>query len=333
MLKRLEDSSQDLNNLREQGYQRGASVGFDWELFPYTVKLGTTTYIAAPPATGKTELIKEILINLSCLHGWRHLIWSPETGSAAEIYAELCHAYVGKPYVKSDWQMSESERGQAEYFISEHFYVIDNGDTDLTLDAFYKLVDETETEIGKRIHTTLIDPWNELEEVYIPSDLGREDKYISRMLSKVRKNAKKKERHNFVLTHVRDQGMVTEGGISYYPFPHAREISGGQTWFRKGMSVLLMWRPPYGLSDKNMRPYGQTELQVRVGKTKPKGTSKTGTYIMNLDVHKYQYYFIDDFGNKIYAKRPNHEFKTEVQESKPMPLNIYFDNQSDDVPF
>lgn len=332
MLKKLEDSIQDLNNLREKGYQRGASIGFDWELFPYTVKLGTTTYLAAPPATGKTELIKEILINLSCLHGWRHLIWSPETGSAAEIYAELCHSYVGKPYVKSEWQMSEAERVKAEYFVSEHFYVIDNEDKDLTLDAFYKLVDEIEIEIGKTIQTTLIDPWNELEETYIPSDLGREDKYISRMLSKVRKNAKKKSRHNFILTHVRDQGMVTEGGISYYPFPHAREISGGQTWFRKGMTVLLAWRPPYGLSDKNHRPYGQNELQVRVGKTKPKGTSKTGTYIMNLDVHKYQYYFIDDFGKKVYAKRPNHEFKEEIRENKQMPFNLDFDNQTDEKP-
>jgi hypothetical protein len=333
MIINLQDSAQELNKLREVGFQKGASVGFDWERLPYTISLGSTTYIAAAPATGKTEFLKEILINLSCLHGWRHVIWSPETGSAAEIYAELCHAYIGKPYIKSHWQMSESERMQAEAFVNDYFFVLDNGENDLTLENFYKEVDKLERETGYKIHTTTIDPWNELEEIYTPSDLGREDKYISRMLSKVRKNARSNQRHNFILTHVRDQVMITEGGLSYFPFPHAREISGGQTWFRKGMTVILLWRPPHPLSDKNSRQYGECELHVRIAKTKPKGTSKTGTYIMNLDVRSYQYYFIDDYGKKIYANRGKHEYNKEIIEPiKPLPINYDFDSNGD-IPF
>ena len=337
MYKRLEDVHQGMNQLREHGLQRGKETGFDWELFPYTVKLGSTTYIAAPPATGKTELQKELLLNLSCLHGWFHVIWSPETGSAEEIFAELCHSYIGKPYVKSKWQMDERDRMHAEHFINEHFIVIeadeetaDGKDKDFTIDDFFEMCDDIERDTGKRIHTTTVDPWNELDEHYIQSDLGREDKFISRSLKKVRRNAKKYNRHNFILTHVRDQGMVTEGSISYYPFPHAREIAGGQTWFRKGMTVLLMWRPPYGLSDSNHRAYGENELHVRIGKVKPKGTSKKGTYIMNLDIHKYQYYFIDELtGKRVYAKRGEHEFNNElpVFEAKPLPLNMDFDNE------
>lgn len=332
MYKRLEQNNDELNRLREHGYQRGASVGFDWEDLPYTVALGTTTYIAAAPATGKTEFLKEILINLSCLHGWNHAIWSPETGSAAEIFAEICHAYIGKPYIKSLWQMTESERVQAEYFVNEHFFVVDTEDKDLTIEDFYKLVNDIEIETGKRIHTTTIDPWNELEEVYKPSDLGREDKYISRTLSIVRKNARKENRHNFILTHVRDQGMVTQGGVSYFPFPHAREIAGGQTWFRKGMTVILLWRPPYGLSDGNNRAYESNELHVRIGKVKPKGTSKIGTYTMYLDTKAYQYYFKDDYGKMIYADRGEHKYEKQAEQPpKPLPLNIDFDNE--DIPF
>ena len=320
MYKRLEDVNQGLNHLRENGLQRGYSIGFDWEDIPYTVKLGTTTYIAAPPATGKTELQKEILINLSCLHGWNHIIWSPETGSPEEIFSELCHSYIGKPYVKSKWQMSEQERMKAEYFINEHFIVIDveNSDKDFTIIDFYKECDNIQAETGKRIHTTTVDPWNELDEHYIESDLGREDKFISRSLKLVRRDAKKNNRHNFILTHVRDQAMVSEGGISYFPFPHAREIAGGQTWFRKGMTVILMWRPPFGLSDSSNRAYGENELQIRIGKVKPKGTSKKGNYILNLDVHKYQYYLITESNRKTYADRGEHVFN-EFDEVKPLP--------------
>jgi hypothetical protein len=320
MYKRLEEVNQGLNNLRENGLSKGKSVGFNWDDLPYTVKLGTTTYIAAPPGTGKTELQKELLINLSCLHGWLHVIWSPETGSPEEIFAELCHAFIGKSYLKSKWQMSERERLDAEYFINEHFIIIDIDDEeeDFTITDFYSLCDKIEIETGKKIHTTTIDPWNELDEHYIDSDLGREDKFISRSLKLVRRDAKKNNRHNFILTHVRDQGMVSEGGISYYPFPHAREIAGGQTWFRKGMTVILMWRPPFGLSDSNHRAYGENELQIRIGKVKPKGTSKRGTYILNLDTHKYQYYILTDANQKIYADRGQHSFN-QYDDVKPLP--------------
>ena len=329
MYKKLTDVNKDLQELRENGIKRGFDVGFNWNDFPYTVKLGTTTYIAGAPSVGKTELQKEILINLSCLHGWKHVIWSPETGSPADIFAELCHAYIGKPYEKHNYQMSEVEKTQAEFFISEHFFIIDNEDEDLTIDDFYKEVDKIEIMEGVKIHTTTIDPFNELSEVYIQSDLGREDKYISRILSQVRKNARKSNRHNFILTHVRDQAMTTTNGVSYFPFPHAREIAGGQTWFRKGMTVILLWRPPFGITDSLERPYGEFELQVRIGKVKPKGTSKKGTYILNLDVHKYQYYTIGEEG-KTFADRKEHS-KNRVEKIETLKIEPNKDFESEFV--
>ena len=48
--KRLEDVNQDLQSLREKGRQKGYTVGWDWDVLPYTVILGSTTYMAAAPA-------------------------------------------------------------------------------------------------------------------------------------------------------------------------------------------------------------------------------------------------------------------------------------------
>ena len=135
--------------------------------------------------------------------------------------------------------MDEAERTHAEMFIDEHFVVIDPVDDELNIDDFYDLVDQMELDLGFKFNTTTIDPWNELAEEFEPSDLGREDKYLSRILGKVRKNARKTGRHNCIINHVRDQKLVTVGDISYFPMPHAREMAGGQVWFRKGLLMLI----------------------------------------------------------------------------------------------
>jgi hypothetical protein len=308
MYKRLTSVNNELFDIRQQKDVRGKSIGWDWDILPYTIKEGCTTYIGSAPASGKTELWFEILINLSCLHNWNHVIFSPETGSSAEIFAELCYKYVGKPYVQGQNSMSNSEQIQAEMFINEHFIVIDPIDEDLTITKFYELVDEIERKEGIKIHTTTIDPWNELTEEFIQADLGREDKYLSRILGQVRKNARKTGRHNCVINHVRDQPMVSSKtiagtDISYFPMPSARDFAGGQVWFRKGLSVLIPWRPPYGLLNSEGNGAEKNEVHLKVAKSKPKGVSKNGVYKLYLDLDKYQYYMLDFKGNRIYANR------------------------------
>jgi hypothetical protein len=308
MYKRLETIKPELDTYREKGIERGASVGWTWDQFPYTVKLGCTTYIGAAPASGKTEFWFELLINLSCLHGWKHVIFSPETGDAKDIFSELCHKYIGKRYIKGDNEMNEAERTKAEYFINEHFIVIDPIDEDLNVEDFYNLVDQIERELETTIQTTTIDPWNELTEKFEPNDLGREDKYLSRILGYARKNARKTNRHNCIITHVRDQHPITKDGVVYYPPASARDLAGGQVWFRKGLCVLTFWRPPAGVSESEIGPYADNELHIRIAKSKPKGVSKNGTYKFYLDTEKYHYYVKDYWGNAVYATR-NHEIK------------------------
>jgi hypothetical protein len=202
MYTRLQNLNSEMFEIRLQKDVKGKGIGWDWDMLPFTIKEGCTTYIGSAPASGKTELWFEFLINLSCLHGWRHVVFSPETGSAAEIYAELCYKFIGKPYVQGQNAMTNGEQISAEMFVNEHFIVIDPIYEDLTITKFYDLVDEIERKEGIKINTTTIDPWNELSEEYQQSDLGREDKYLSRILGQVRKNARKTGRHNCVINHV-----------------------------------------------------------------------------------------------------------------------------------
>ena len=333
MYKRLTHLNAEMFAVRQQVDVKGKSIGWDWDMLPFTIKEGATTYIGAAPASGKTELWFEFLINLSCLHGWNHVVFSPETGSSAEIFSELCYKYIGKPYVQGKNSMTNGEQVSAEMFINEHFIVIDPIDEDLTITKFYQLVDEIERKEGITIHTTTIDPWNELTEEFIPADLGREDKYLSRILGLVRKNARKTGRHNCVINHVRDQPMVTAMSIAgtelrYFPIPTARDFAGGQVWFRKGLSVLIPWRPPYGLGDADGVGAEKNEVHLKVAKSKPKGVSKNGVYKMFLDIERYQYYMLDFKGNRVYANRGT-TYKKESQRKIEIPKDGQIESTSD----
>lgn len=328
MIKKLSDVSKELSELYVDGIEMGKQVGWKWEFFPYTVKLGSTTYIGGPPACGKSEFWFEILINLSCVHGWNHVIYSPETGSHVDIYSELMHKYVGKPYIKNINQINEQEKLLAETFIEKHFFIVDD-QADMNIIEFYQMVEKFEAENKIKIHTTTIDPWNELREDFTPDDLGREDRYLSRILGMVRKNAKSTDKHHCVITHVRDQkSEKIKDGPSYYPMPTARDLAGGQVWFRKGMSMLMFWRPPIGLLTFNSEYSEENELHVRVAKSKPKGTSKNGTYKFFLNTQTYRYYVKDITGKHIYSYRGprNIEQKEIVIENQIKP-NYAFENE------
>mgnify|MGYP003112894370 CR=1 FL=1 len=289
----------ELNNLREQGYLKGYSIGWKFDSLPITIKSGCTTYVAGAPHDGKTEFWFEILINLSVEHGLRHAIYTPETGEVVDIISELCFKYIGKPYIKTESNsMSEAERVAAEMFIDEFFYIIDPLDDNMTANDFYSMVDNIELQEGKRIHTTLIDPFNELSHDF-SKDEGRQDLYIERILGDVRKNARKTNRHNCVITHVRNQAPNISDGVTWFPMATAREIAGGQAWFRKGLLMIIVWRPPYGLNDEFGTPYEKNEVKIRVVKSKPKGVSINGTYTMFYDLTKNAYYMR---GNE-YSKR------------------------------
>lgn len=327
MHKRLSEISTDINRLREKGRQRGREIGWPWEMLPITIKPGSTTYVAAAPFSGKTELWFEILINLSCKSGWKHLIFSPETGDHADVYAELIHKFAGKPVVKGKQSMDDSEFMFASQFVDEHFLVVDPIDADLTLVGFYELADKIENQFGWKFHTTTIDPWNELKEEFEPEDLGREDKYLSRILGVARKNARKTGRHNCIINHVRDQAMVKDGNNSFYPMPTARDMAGGQVWFRKGNLMLIPWRPPAGVEDENGIKYLDNELALKVAKSKPKGVALNGVYKIFLDVDRYQYYMMHN-GRRVYADRGEYSVKPEVDL-----INFSEPSLKDDLPF
>ena len=99
---RAEELKDSLTELRENGVSKGAWTGFSSLFDKYSMKLGSTTYIYAGAHQGKSQFAFEMMTNLSQYSGWKWAVYSPETGSPTEVFAELLWVYLRKPFLVND---------------------------------------------------------------------------------------------------------------------------------------------------------------------------------------------------------------------------------------
>lgn len=286
------DVRDEVRELYESGLQQGEVTNLGKLDEHYTVKLGATTYVYGAPFSGKTQFWFEILIRLSELKGWKHVIFSPETGSAAEIYAELMSMVARKDFYKDYGnQMNQHDYNKAQDFVDKHFVVIDAQDVMIEPHEFYDVVDVIERVYSVKVHTVTADPFNEFK-IDLSKYNNRQDMYLEAMLTLVRQNAKAHDRHNCIITHVQDQQVQfvdNDKKKPYYPLATYRQISGGQAWSRKGMAMISVWRPHPDLLDENGLPVRENESWIAIQKSKPKGIGKNGIVKLIYDAKEHRY--------------------------------------------
>lgn len=307
-----------LELLYDKGITRGLYCGFEKLNEHYSVKRGVTTYIYGAPFSGKTEFWFDVLVNMTELHGWKHAIFSPETGSCEEIAAEIISKKCRKPFYKQqDGFLSEQEFYKELDWFDEYFFIIDPKDGDITVDQFYASVDALEKEYGVKVDSTLIDPFNELKHEFGAD--GRQDLYIENKLGLVRRNAQNFNRHNAIITHCTDQVQIKDTDINgndiyYYTIPSPRQIAGGQAWYRKAMNLICVYRPPINVIDKSTgTPYLENEANVIIQKYKPKGTGKKGLVKLYFDPQTNRYYELIGNQKRYSGKQGTGTYKPIVQ--------------------
>lgn len=284
-----------IENLYEHGIQRGVYCGFEKLHEHYTMKMGGTTFVYSAPFTGKTEFWFEILINLSELYGYKHVIYSPESGDKENIIADLISKAARKPFYRQhEGYMDEKELYRYMDWVNEYFVIIDPKDKDISIEDFFTACDILEKDYQIKINTTLIDPFNELKHEFGAD--GRQDLYIENKLGLCRRNAIYHNRHNVIITHCADQDAVKSKNINgeevwYYPPANPRRVAGGQAWFRKAMMMICMWRPPVDVIDPATgTPFIENEVHIIIQKYKPKGTGKKGLVKLYFDQQNNRYY-------------------------------------------
>ena len=297
---RAEDVRDSLNTLRSEGIKKGAWTGFDSLFDKYSMKKGSTTYIYAGAHQGKSQFGFELMVNLAQYSGWKWAVYTPETGSPTEVFAELLWVYLRKPFLVNDKVMAtDEEKEEAMSFINEHFFLVDSGLQDLSIEGFYTAVEIIEEDNFITIDGCMIDPFTEIR-TDITSGV-RDDIAIGQVLTKVRKHSAEKNYHTIVTVHTKHQQAKYKNGIPYVDVPTMNDIAGGMQWSRKGMMVLNVWRCPYGLEDENGVPYEQNQVKITVVKAKPKIVGNLGSVTLFYDKMKNRYYEKDSQGKPQYA--------------------------------
>lgn len=302
---KAEDVRDSLSTLRNEGVKKGAWTGFDSLFDKYSVKKGSTTYIYAGAHQGKSQFGFELMMNLAEYSDWKWAVYTPETGSPTEVFAELLWVYLRKPFlINEHLTATDEETEKAISFINDHFYIIDSGLQDLSVEGFYTAVEQIEEDNFITIDGCMIDPFTEIK-TDVSSGV-RDDIAIGQVLTKIRKHSAEKDYHTIVTVHTKHQQAKYKNGVPYVDKPTMNDIAGGMQWSRKGMMVVNVWRCPYGLEDGNGVPYEPNQVEITVVKAKPKIVGKLGTVTLYYDKMKNRYYDYDSQGKKQYAyPQPN----------------------------
>ncbi len=297
---RLGEIATELTELRNKGTEKGLVCGLASLDEYFTLKKGFPLFIAGAPYSGKTEFVLEILLNTSLLYGWKHFIYVGEGGDVQNVYGELIHKYLKKPFTKDNpYCADDKEYIMALAFVGKHF-IIANHDREFTISEFYAVVLEAEMEYSIKFDTTLFDPFNDIKDE-TEGFGGREDKYLASALKIVRVDAKKNNRINILVNHIADVRAVQDkdSGFRYMPPAMPNEWAGGRTWWRRAFTMLLVYRPPTWMKDNKGMPYADNESHIYIQKSKPKGIGKIGMASIFWDWKKNRYYSFDKGGQKL----------------------------------
>ncbi len=283
-------------------------------------KKGYPVFIGGAPFSGKTEICLEWLVNLSIERGYKWFCYLGEGGSIENVFLELIHKYLGKPYSHA----TEKEKFAAEGFV-EQCFVIANDDLDFMITGFYDAVAEAEKELGIKFDGTMFDPFNDVEEEMLKFN-NRDDKFLAYALKQVRVSSKVNKRIDFIINHIADVKAIQdkETGNFYMRAALPNEWAGGRTWWRRAFLMVLIYRPPVFLKNEHGKPFEENETHVICQKAKPKGIAKIGKASVFWDWKKNRYYCFDTLGNKLYSlETKSYQNEPEAQLSP----NLNFDER------
>jgi len=323
MIKKFTHIQKELEKLRAEGLQRGNNTGFKCLDELYSIKPGSFTFVLGPPHSGKTEFCFELLFNQAEKYGRKSLIYSPETGSVEQIYAELIHKRCGKQIFTSlPGHADDKEYFAAVNWIDEYFDIIDSNERSFSLDEIYGMCGDN--------HLIFADPYNELN--HDMSKFGtRQDLYIEDLIGNMRRFVSKNKKHVILALHPSVQEMTEdkETKNKYYGMATARQAAGGQSLFRKAMGWINIWRPPVFLRQDGIA-YKENEVIINVEKAKPKGSANRGTTSLYFN-WKTNRYYEDINGRDRYAFEHEKGDDVILPNDFTVPINENFDTEKGDL--
>lgn len=284
----------ELDKIRNEAQQVGLYCGYETLHSFYQFKQGYPLIIYGLPYSGKSFVWFSMAINLSKLHGKKHYIYSPEMGSGAEVVETLISMYVGKDVklqrdknTLNPYAMEYAEFEIGYNFIRQHFYIAETTDfgEEVTMQNIYDNVAQVEQDGEFTFDTITIDPFAEIK---LDIQGGRLDLAISQELGKMREHDRKSHKTTVIINHVINIPPIYDKvkAQSYTPMPLPTQIAGGQMWFRRGYTIICVYRPNPLIFEGSE----DNESWIMIQKSKPRGCGKTGQISLFFDNSKHNFY-------------------------------------------
>jgi len=275
----VDDVEDEMDRIYEYGLRKGASTGISSLDEHYTILPGQWTVVTGIPGHGKSNILDQILVNLSNKEDWKFAIFSPEHQPIARHFASIMEKYYAKPFdIGYHNRISPEEIAEGKKWLKRHFSIIlphedDSWSIDGVLNLARILV------YRKGIKGLVIDPWNEIDHAR-PSN-QTETEYVSSVLTKIRKFARKYDVHVWLVAHPSKLYKDKDGK---YPVPTPYDISGSAHYRNKADNCITVWR--------NVGGVDQAVADIHIQKIKLKEVGKVGLVSLRFDVVTNSY--IDD---------------------------------------
>lgn len=291
----VESVTPSMYNYYEHGFPKGITTGFK-SLDPYyTCLKGEITVVTGIPGDGKSQNLRQIMLQMSIIHGFKWACFVPENYPFETFLAELIFTYLGKPVrVPEGGDPSEratlAEFTKALEFVNDHFYYIDyphekNHEGKVEMPTLQWL-NEKFTYLRERfgVNGIVADPYNKISSTQ--QAFEREDQYLGRWFSEAKGIAKDYDAF-FLVAHPTKLAKAknSDGGTSI-PNPGPYNISGGAQWNNAPDNVMSIYRPGRHSGDPN-----DLRVQIKIWKIRfQQAVGKEGTVDLYFDTKRGRYY-------------------------------------------
>jgi twinkle protein len=279
----IEDASNvDLMALYEEGMPEGLDAGWAMdEEFKWCT--GQVTLITGIPAHGKSTFLKNVIVRLARLHGWKSFIYSAEEASTEIALTDLISIDTGKSFFAAPncVRVTKEEVNNLMPFMSDHFKYLKLSDNDLTAEGILKKAEEMVKRYG--IHAFIIDNMSTVEKGLPLAGESRHNS-IQSMMKQFVKFARNYGIHVFLVAHPKKMTKTSSG---LYEVPTGYDVGDSSHYYNLPDNGLTVYR---NLST------GQTELHR--WKVRFKYTGQMGTSLFKFDICNSRYNSTEKNENK-----------------------------------
>jgi twinkle protein len=243
-------------------FPTGNLTGFNCLDEFYRISDHQLTVVTGISSHGKSTFLNHLMVNQAKLHGWRFLVYSPESYPIAIHFRSLCQMYLRENIFGN----SKENILRAVSFVEKHFVFVDCGEEDITLASVLNLAKE------QKVNGLIIDPWNDIDWER-PSTMNETD-YVKLCLKKMRMASRSSKFHTFLVAHP-TKLMKDKNGV--YPVPTPFDIQGSSAFYSKPDNCLSVYINEAG------------EIEVHVQKIKVQYYGKKGLAKLKFDKTFYGY--------------------------------------------